>query len=314
MGDRNRDKTESKNSPALHGLRRLVPKIRTKSLLAYKAVRRVLDLPSDEGGRPTETAPVAVNGLLRNPNGKPEGPLGDSASAKKFVERHAPEIHQSGVDAQAIYTPMRCLIDLHHAGVSIGMADGALLQKYRKSVGLSQAKLGELVGTSQQQIGKLEKGERPITREWARKLAVHLRVTENDLEPVEGGGEVPIVGYVGAGEAIHFYDDHAKGDGLDMIDAPPGVYEGCALKVRGQSMAPRYFDGEIVFYSRTKGYEVRNCLNRDCVIRLNDGRTLLKRVEKGSSPRVFNLRSYNPASPTLVNQEPEWMAPVVWRG
>lgn len=191
------------------------------------------------------------------------------------------------------------------------MADGALLKKFRKDKGLSQAELGRRVGTSQQQIARLENGERPVTLRWARKIAPILDVKEADLEPVEGGGEVPIVGYVGAGETVvYFHDD----DPENTTEAPPGLHEGAALRVRGHSMAPRYFDGEIIFYSDTKGLDPRNCIRKDCVVRLADGRVLLKRVERGTEKGTYTLRSYNPSGPTLANQRVEWMAPVIWRG
>ena len=45
------------------------------------------------------------------------------------------------------------------------------LRELRERGGLSQKALGESVGTSQEQIQRLETGERKLTVEWAKRLA-----------------------------------------------------------------------------------------------------------------------------------------------
>lgn len=59
------------------------------------------------------------------------------------------------------------------------------LKEIREAKGLSQVKLAELVGTSQQQIGKLEKGERKLSPEWQIRLAKALDCRPVDLMPEE---------------------------------------------------------------------------------------------------------------------------------
>ena len=55
-----------------------------------------------------------------------------------------------------------------------GMAD---LKTRRENLGLTQAQLAELTGTSQPQIRRLENGERELTVAWAERLAGPLRTT-----------------------------------------------------------------------------------------------------------------------------------------
>lgn len=185
------------------------------------------------------------------------------------------------------------------------------LRKIREARGLSQPALAKLAHTSQQQIDRLEKGQRALTLKWARRLAPLLGVQPHELEPVGDYEAAAVLGYVGAGEEIFFED---QGGALEEVEAPPGEHDVVALRVRGDSMNPRYLEGELIFYSRTRGLDPTNCLYEDCVVRLPDGRTLLKLVEPGSEPETYTLRSYNPATPLLVNRKVEWMAPVVWRG
>jgi phage repressor protein C with HTH and peptisase S24 domain len=187
------------------------------------------------------------------------------------------------------------------------------LRKIRAATGLSQPALAKLARTSQQQIDRLEKGQRLLTLKWARRLAPILGVEPHELEP---GGEfemAQVLGYVGASEEVLFFEDQGEA-ALEEVEAPPGAHDTAALRIRGESMSPRYLEGEIIFYSRARGLDPTNCIYEDCVVRLPDGRALLKLVEPGSDAGTFTLRSYNPAKPLLVNRKIEWIAPVTWRG
>lgn len=189
---------------------------------------------------------------------------------------------------------------------------GARLRSFREQMGISQADLGAKLRpkAGQQQIAKLEKGERELTVAWMRKLAPVLGVQVRDFLDNEARPTVPLVGMVLAGgDQIEFLDD---GGELDRVEAPPGAHDGFAVGVRGNSMAPRFFEGETVFYSRRRGLDPAGFLNRDCVVRLADGRTLLKRVEPGSRRGLYTLRSYNPAVQSIPDAKCVWIAPVVW--
>ncbi|HUC61082.1 MAG TPA: helix-turn-helix domain-containing protein [Alphaproteobacteria bacterium] len=187
------------------------------------------------------------------------------------------------------------------------------LRKIREARGLSQPALAKLVRTSQQQIDRLEKGQRALTLKWARRLAPALGVQAHELGPDQEYEIAPVKGYVGAGEEVRYFED--QGDRVaEEVEAPPGEHDSVALRVRGDSMNPRYFEGELIFYSRLRGTDPANCLYEDCVVRLADGRTLLKLIEPGSEAGTYTLRSYNPNTPIMTNRKLDWMAPVVWRG
>ncbi|HKO09410.1 MAG: helix-turn-helix domain-containing protein [Alphaproteobacteria bacterium] len=190
----------------------------------------------------------------------------------------------------------------------------SLLKEMREARGLSQPGLARLARTSQQQIDRLEKGQRRLTLPWARRLAPLLGVDAHELQPVDAYGTASVVGYVGVGEEVFFFFDGDAGAALENVLAPPGEHDTVALRVRSDSASPRYREGEIIFYSRTRGRAAAKCLYEDCVVRLSDGRTFLKLIEPGSEPDSYVLRSYASATPLLVNCKVEWMAPVAWRG
>lgn len=59
--------------------------------------------------------------------------------------------------------------------------------------------------------------------------------------------QIPLKRYVGAGQAIYPFDD----GGDDYIEAPPDLNsEAIAAVIRGDSMYPRYDDGNIIMWSR----------------------------------------------------------------
>ncbi len=120
-----------------------------------------------------------------------------------------------------------------------------------------------------------------------------------------------MVGYVGAGQEILPYDDHALGGGLEEVEAPEGVGGGpvVALRVRGESMHPMR-DGWLLFYRRDQHGVPEACLNRLCVVKLaDDGPIMVKEVRRGYRPNHFVLSSWN--APPLEDVRLEWAAPVL---
>ena len=62
------------------------------------------------------------------------------------------------------------------------------LRALRKAARLSQGDLAELIGTQVSQISRWERGNRPIPKVWAERLAPHLGVTWWELLGAPGSG------------------------------------------------------------------------------------------------------------------------------
>lgn len=65
--------------------------------------------------------------------------------------------------------------------LALGYQFGMGIRELREGLGLSQAELAEKVGTSQPQIDRLEKGQRKLSKDWAIRLAPHLKVKAQEL-------------------------------------------------------------------------------------------------------------------------------------
>lgn len=160
-----------------------------------------------------------------------------------------------------------------------------------------------------------EQGIRGIGRQ-SKKYAEAFRVSEGWLLTGEGpdpsGAQTPrmiqIVGYVGAGAVVHAIDDHAKGAGLDEVPCPwaelgPSTV---AVKVRGDSMVPAYYNGDILFYD-TNHVDFTHLLGRECVVALKDGRRFVKELRRTQTGQWY-LHSHN--SEPIVGVLIEWAAKV----
>jgi len=153
-----------------------------------------------------------------------------------------------------------------------------MIRRLREAKEMSQAELATLVGTSQPQINRLENGDRKLTKEWAERIAPFLNVPPNVLlfgwpdeqpgaiaPPLTGedpfpqpnakvGGKITEAGKSNPvyGQAVGGIDGEfvMNGSALYEVMAPPvlsSVSGAYAVSVAGDSMYPRYEDGEVCF-------------------------------------------------------------------
>ncbi len=117
---------------------------------------------------------------------------------------------------------------------------------------------------------------------------------------------VPVVGYVGAGAAAHFY---GTGDGeLDRVEAPDYANENTvAAEIRGESMGP-LLEHWLVFWDEVRTRVTPDLLGHICVVGLPDDRILVKQLKAASAPGLFHLISNNEAP--MLDQEIMWAAKV----
>lgn len=204
---------------------------------------------------------------------------------------HAPECTYAGYDLQARMYPTPVLAVSSGWGHSDDMSIG--LREARKKAGLSQEALGRAVDSGRSTIVKLERGELPFTEEWAKRLAPALGVRPDQLWE---GPQIPVVGYVGAGQRVYAYDDMI-GAG-DTISRPP-MTQGdlLAVEVKGDSMLPLAEEGWHIVYTAEATVDEHIVLNKVCVVQLDeDGSMLVKRVVRGTKPYHYHLLSTNAAA------------------
>lgn len=114
--------------------------------------------------------------------------------------------------------------------------------------------------------------------------------------------------YVGAGDQIYPIDSD---DHIDEVEAPPGFEHGAAGQVRGDSMKPLFWDGDILFWRELRA-PPRKPPRRAVIVQVHNGPLYLKRMLPGSRAGHYHLVSVNPTTPELIDQPVDAFAPVGW--
>lgn len=158
-----------------------------------------------------------------------------------------------------------------------------------------------------------ENGQRGIKdselAQYAGAFKVSLAWLAYGEGPPAANSTAPLVGIVGAGAEIYPIDDFEKGGGLDEVEAPfSDAGSLVAVEVRGDSMWPAYHEGDFIFYRDRHDADLEGLVGRECIVRLADGRTFIKTIERGSNPGFWTLISYN--APPLRDVVVEWAARV----
>jgi transcriptional regulator with XRE-family HTH domain len=146
-------------------------------------------------------------------------------------------------------------------------------------------KAAEAMGVSRSQYIKLERGERRLTSDYIAQAAEAFGVSHSEITEAR----VPVMGYVGAGAAAHYY---AESDGhFDEVPMPPGGgKDTVALEVRGDSLGS-FFNQWLVYYDDIRNPVTPDLLGRLVVCETVDGRILVKKLMRGMRPGHFHLLS-----------------------
>src|SRR5260221_12499377 len=105
---------------------------------------------------------------------------------------------------------------------------------------------------------------------------------------------VPIMGRVGAGAVIEPEHEQVPPEGLGEIELPfPIAEETIAFEVAGDSMLPKYENGDIIVVFKEQRHPVSSFYGEEAAVRLKTGERYLKTIERGKSATVVNLTSFN---------------------
>jgi transcriptional regulator with XRE-family HTH domain len=179
--------------------------------------------------------------------------------------------------------------------------------------GWSQRELSRRAGVDEQKVYKYLQGKVDNPRgDTLLRLGDALGVTEAWLRFGVGPAvvRIPVVGRVAAGESFLPFDDSPLGSGYEEIEFTLDDADPIAIEVRGESMLPVYRPGDYLLCSRRRGEDISSCLNKDCVVKTDQGEGFVKRLLNGPEPGTFTLMSYNAAP--IEGVRLLWAAPIIW--
>lgn len=155
-------------------------------------------------------------------------------------------------------------------------------------------------------------GRLPDLSDLARRFEISYPTLREHLGALEakgylrftsrGPGRSPEVQLLGLAPGLAVYGEIAAGLPIGSYPEPegylrlPGILEGFALRVRGDSMAERIEDGDLVLLSP----RLPQRSGEICALRVGSDESTLKYLEwQGLRPQRYRLRPHNPAYPTL---------------
>lgn len=185
-------------------------------------------------------------------------------------------------------------------------------------LGATQRELAEHLDIHASGLSELLKGNRKLSAIEAELAAEFLRWSIKDVHiafgiasPQKGYGKLYIQGYIDADSGSLTIRSDVDASTLEEIDAPFPGYSGICVKIKGNSMAPRYRDGEAIGYTPSER-DFSSLINHEVVTGTADGRILLKVLHKGNGDGRYTLSSLNPENEPIINIELSWAAPIDW--
>ena len=191
------------------------------------------------------------------------------------------------------------------------------LKYLREKNKISQNKMSELVGVNQTTIGRWETEEMTPSIDNVEEVARVLKVPLPDLlikdlsfdnaELVEINTDtvsIPVLGTIRAGTPIE-----AQEEIIDYVDIPrewtKGGKQFFGLKIKGNSMSPKYAPGDTVVFEQTDDIEYAN--NKDACVMVNGFDATFKKFninQSGVTLTPLNLENEDGYTTTFydVNQ------------
>ena len=124
---------------------------------------------------------------------------------------------------------------------------GQMLRMYRKQRGMTAQEVADKVGVARATVSRYETGDIEVSITMAEKLAKALRISPMDLIDLpdeEDTVPVPTLGEVAGGPPIDALEDAYEEFSISKALAQRGTF--ATFKIKGNSMAPRINDGDVV--------------------------------------------------------------------
>lgn len=185
------------------------------------------------------------------------------------------------------------------------------IAEIRKAAGMSQTELAEAIGTTLNNLGKLERGDRRLNQDWINKIAKATGVAPHEVIGPVGAqpvATIPVLGEVPAGNWREAIKKSSAVMYAPEPDMPPAAY---ALKVTGDSMDLVVEDGATIVIDPT---DLDLYTNRYYVVDNGEGEATFKQYK--DQPARLVPCSSNPTHKEIPVGGGEFriVGRVIWQG
>ncbi|KQS90319.1 helix-turn-helix domain-containing protein [Rhizobium sp. Leaf386] len=185
------------------------------------------------------------------------------------------------------------------------------IRELREERELTIEQLAEKTGLSTSYVSRLESGERNLSVKNINLFAHAFEAEPQELlaeKATKRSNVVAVMGRIGAGAEILPEDEQVPPEGLYEIETPfPLPEDAEAYEVKGESMWPRYDDGDIIICWK-QGNDPEEMLGWEAAVKTAEGRRYLKRLLRGSVKGTYDLESHN--APPIRGVKLVWIAAV----
>src|SRR5436305_5440098 len=176
------------------------------------------------------------------------------------------------------------------------MLETKLIERGLKKPGKTKGGLATAMGVCPGAVSEVLSGIRLIKASEIQPIMEYLKLNS-----------VPIMGRVGAGASIEPEHEQVPPEGLGEIELPfPMAEETIAFEVAGDSMLPKYENGDVIVVFREQRHPLGSFYGEEAAVRVKTGECYLKTIERGKSSTLVNLTTCN-AKPTNEVQL-DWIA------
>lgn len=168
---------------------------------------------------------------------------------------------------------------------------GNNIKKLRETYKLTQADLGKIAGVSDKAVWTWENGTAEPRMGAIQKIADYFGIPKATLidgsETVTHPNRIPVLGSVPAGIPIEAIEDIIDWEDIPIEWTSSG-YEYFGLKVKGDSMYPKYLEDDTIIVRKQDDCES----GQDCIVYVNGFDATLKKIVK--KPDCIILQPLNP--------------------
>lgn len=180
------------------------------------------------------------------------------------------------------------------------MKVGQYIRELRQNKGISQEELGKMIGVKRAAVQKWECGTvKNLKRTTIQKLADYFGVSPatfvvddateymeaNTTTQINKGVKIPVLGTVAAGIPIEAIENIIDYEEIPEEMARTGEF--FALKIKGDSMAPRILDGDVVIVKKQSDVDSGDI----AIVLINGDEATVKCLKKQSDGII--LTAYN---------------------
>src|ERR1700712_5740604 len=156
------------------------------------------------------------------------------------------------------------------------MLDIRLIERGLEKPGKTKGGLATAMGVRPGAVSEILSGIRLIKASEIAPIMEYLELNS-----------VPIMGRVGAGASIEPEHEQVPPEGLGDVELPfPIAEETIAFEVAGDSMLPKYENGDIIVVFREQRHPLSSFYGEEAAVRLKTG-------GRGKSSTLVNLTSFN---------------------